>query len=121
MRFVLEALFCVSARARARAGLARCARKQRAGQSLLELQIAVVLLIVALCGIAAILVTELSQLEWTEKRRQLYTYLPMASPQAIFTELTFNQQPSLATQQVNVQSISVGASSVTAVVTLEAR
>jgi Tfp pilus assembly protein PilV len=91
------------------------------GVSLLELEVSIALLGVAISGMAAILVSDIRQLQASECRRQLYSYLPPDPSQAVFTELTSDFQPGTAVYSVRVQGYAVGTTSITAVVSLEAR
>ena len=93
----------------------------RKGFTLLELQVAVVLLLFLITGMAVVMMNDLRQLQWLESRRQLYTFIPSDFSKTVFTETTSLSQPSGAVNRVEVDSFTVAPSSITAKVTLVGR
>ena len=72
-------------------------------------------------SLAVLLMNDLQQLQWLERRRQLYAVVPMDGSKTLFSELTSAASPSGAVWRAHVQSYTVDASSLTAVVALGPR
>ncbi len=91
------------------------------GFTLLELQVSISILLFALTGMGVALMNNMKQVQWLEARRPLYTHVPSDGGKAVFSEVTSLGTPSGAVNRVRVQSFHVYGSSMTALVTLEAR
>ena len=93
---------------------------RESGFTLLELQVAMVLLIMGLYGMSRTLVSMLGQMRVLEGSNALYSYLPADASKIIISELIYPGAPSVITEKIHaVESIHVYASSMTALVTPE--
>ena len=100
------------------------------GFTLLELQVSISILLFSLTGMGVALMNNMKQVQWLEARRPLYTHVHVLkdadgkvvkATKAIFSEVTSTSAPSGAVNRVRVSSFQVHGSSMTALVTLEAR
>jgi hypothetical protein len=88
------------------------------GFTLLELQVAMVILIMGLYGMSRSLVSVLEQMRWQESSHPLYSYVPQDVSKVILSEIVFPGSSSAITQRIQtVESVHLYTSSMTAVVT----
>lgn len=95
--------------------------RETAGFTLLELQVAIALLLLGVAGMAALVMTDLKQLEWLEKRHQLQAYVPADHSRIVFTELASLSRPNAAAYRVKLKFFNVAKSTLAAIVILEER
>src|SRR5690349_7217228 len=91
------------------------------GFTLVELQVAIVVLLFGLLGLTRLAMNELAQVQWLERQKQIYAYIPTDMSQSIFTEITSGSSPSGLSYVIGPNpTFTVTGSSVVAAVTLEA-
>jgi len=94
------------------------------GFTLLELQVAIFILMLAVTGLSLIFKNYTRQLQWLERKRSLYAVIvpsPNDVSKVIFTEYKSGLTNSQIVYKVTVQSLTEDANSVTAVALMEAK
>lgn len=90
----------------------------QSGFTLLELQVAMVLLMMGLYGMSRSMVSVLGQMRWLENDKALYTYVPADASKIIMSELIYPGSLSVVNERIQtVESVRIFGSSMTAVVT----
>lgn len=94
--------------------------KGKNGFALVELQVGILILMLAAGGLAAVLSNYVKQLQRLEKQQALFTYISPDLSKVVFTE--YNRGgPSQRVQQVQVQSLQGNSVTLQAVVNLLAK
>ena len=90
------------------------------GFSLVELQVGILILMLAVCGLAAVLSNYMRQLQRVEKQQALFTYVSPDLSRVVFTEYV-RGGPSQRVQQVRVQNLQSDGVTLQAMVNLIAK
>lgn len=91
--------------------------KKRAGFSLIEVQVAITVLMIAVAGTSVIIANDLKQLRWLEKRRPSYNFVKTGTRNSVtFTEIWVQGTTRQKVNRVSVESnqLKVYSSSMTA-------
>ncbi len=89
--------------------------KKRSGFTLIEVQVGVTVLMLAVAGTSVIIANDLKQLRWLEKRRPMYNFVSAGTVNSVtFTEIWIGSRQKVNKVTVDADKMNLYTSSMTA-------